>query len=92
MPGQNDQSDRADQDGTTETGHRPAVTVTEPDLAVLARVAGLRIAEHRLPGLARDLTTTLGLAASLDEIVPATVVPVVRPFDPSWPAEGDSTR
>lgn len=92
MTGHIDQSDRADQDGTTETGHRPAVTVSEREMATLARIAGLRIAEHRLPGLARDLTTTLGLAASLDAIVPATMVPVVRPFDPSWPELGDSTR
>lgn len=71
--------------------HPPTLTVSvsEQELAILARIAGLRIAKERLPALARDLSVTLQVASDLDAVLQDTVMPVIRPFDPAWtPEEG----
>lgn len=70
----------------------PTVTVNEQELSLLARVAGLAIAQHRLPAMARDLTATLRMANDLDAVLDDREVPVIRPFDPSWPDEGGNGR
>jgi len=64
------------------------ISVTEQELALLARIAGLSIAPARLPAMARDLSLTLQLAGELDAVLQDEVVPVIRPFDPSWRNEG----
>lgn len=69
-----------------------SLTVSEPELAVLARIAGLSIAPGRLPTMARDMTATLRIAGDLDAVVNDTVMPVIRPFDPAWPDEGGTGR
>jgi Asp-tRNA(Asn)/Glu-tRNA(Gln) amidotransferase C subunit len=63
----------------------PRTSVSEQELSLLARIAGLSIAEHRLPAMARDLTATLEMADDLDAVLENTS-PVIRPFDPSWSA------
>lgn len=68
------------------------ISVTEQELAVLGRIAGLSIAPARLPAMARDLGLTLQLAGELDAVLGDEVVPVIRPFDPSWPDEGGNGR
>lgn len=70
--------------------HPPTISVSEQELAVLARIAGLRIAKERLPALARELTVTLQFATDLDVVLQETVVPVVLSFDPAWPT-GEGT-
>lgn len=80
--------DRADD---TDAQHPPTVSVnvSEQELAILARIAGLRIEQERLPALARDLSMTLHMASDLDAVLQEPVVPVIRPFDPAWtPEEG----
>lgn len=67
-------------------------TVSERELAVLARIAGLSIAPERLPAMARDLTVTLHIAEDLDAVLQDTALPVIRPFDPAWPTEGGTGR
>lgn len=74
----------------TESRHRLATGVNEQELAILARIAGLPIAEDRLATIARDLTATLRIARDLDAALGNTVLPVIRPFDPAWPA-GEGT-
>jgi len=64
------------------------ISVTEQELALLARIAGLSIAPARLPAMARDLSLTLQLAGELDAVLQDEVVPVIRTFDPSWRNEG----
>ncbi|HEV2066353.1 MAG TPA: hypothetical protein VGR08_05930 [Thermomicrobiales bacterium] len=68
------------------------IGVSEQELAVLGRIAGLSIAPARLPAMARDLSLTLQLAGELDAVLGDEVVPVIRPFDPSWPDEGGNGR
>lgn len=72
--------------------HLPTVgvNVTEQELAILARIAGLPIAKERLPALARDFSLTLHIASDLDAALQDTVLPIVRPFDPAWPT-GEGT-
>lgn len=67
-----------------------SVNVSEQELAVLARIAGLSIAPERLPAMARDLSATLQLATDLDVVLEDGVVPVIRPFGPAWPT-GEGT-
>lgn len=69
-----------------------SLTVSERELAVLARIAGLSIAPERLPAMARDLTVTLHIAKDLDAVLRDTALPVIRPFDPAWPTEGGTGR
>lgn len=80
----------------TETRYPPAgsvnVEVSEQELAVLARIAGLSIADDRLPTLARDLTATLRIAGDLDAALRDTLPPAIRPFDPAWPAGEGTSR
>lgn len=66
--------------------------VDEEEIAVLARVAGLSIAPGRLPAMARDLTATLLLAEELDAVLRDVALPIIRPFDPSWPTDEGSGR
>ncbi len=66
--------------------------VNEQDVAVLARIAGIPIVEDRLAMIARDLTATLRLADELDAVLQDTALPVIRPFDASWPGEKGASR
>lgn len=68
------------------------IGVSEQELALLGRIAGLSIAPARLPAMARDLSLTLQLAGELDAVLEDEVVPVMQPFDPSWPDEGGNGR
>ncbi len=77
---------------TTEADQSRTGRVSEQELAILARIAGLSIAPDRLPAMARDLTATLRIAGDLDAVLQDTVLPVIRPFDPAWPTEGGTGR
>lgn len=68
------------------TNNQSPVPLTEQEVAIIARYAGLTISEERLPMIARELNIARLAADDLLHVPAADVTGVAGQFDSAWPA------
>lgn len=64
--------------------HQSVPTLTEEEVAVLARYAGLAISEERLPMIAREVNIAKQAVQDLLSVPTSDVTGVAGRFDPTW--------
>lgn len=74
------------------TNNPTPTTLTEQEVAVIARYAGLTISEERLPMIARELNIARLAADDLLPVPAADVAGVAGQFDSAWAAPSGRSR
>ena len=66
--------------------------LTEDEVAVLARFAGLALPPERLAPLTAELNGTLAIVGDMATVSLGDLATALAPFDPAWPARRDGRR
>lgn len=67
--------------------HPATKTLTEQDVATIARYAGLTIPEERLASVTREVNLARSAVDDLLSFKPTDIAGVGDRFDPAWPSD-----